>query len=220
MGATNLPAPMAELRIQPKKSSPSPWLLVALAALLLLAAAYFFLRPEPADEPAVPVPAAATAPAPGPPPGATDSVVRAVPLAADSAIPEAPPVAETSPNAARAKLVQLIPVLTRLVDRADLREDAAIREQRDNFTSATARLADGDPQASLRPGLVAAANLLRAVQQKGYPNLEAEANGLVRQAAQLSGRDATSTEQTQNQAYLHQLTSLLNTMSYPAADVL
>jgi hypothetical protein len=210
---------MAELRIQPKKSSPSPWLLVALAALLLVAAAYFFLRPDRADEPATPVPTAATAP----PPGATataDSVVRAVPLAADSAIPEAPPVAETSPNAARAQLVQLVPTLTQLVDRADLREDATIREQRDNLTSATSRLTDGDPQASLRPGLVAAANLLLAVQQKGYPNLATEANALTLQASQLSGRDATSAEQAQNQAYLHQLASLLNAMSYPAADVL
>lgn len=212
---------MAELRIQPKKSSPSPWLLVALAALLLLAATYFFLRPDLADEPTTPVPTSATAPTPGPPPGATaDSMVRTVPLAVDSASQEAPPVTETSSQATRAKLVQLIPTLTQLVDRADLREDAAIREQRDNFTSATARLTDGDLQASLRPGLVAAANLLLAVQQKGYPNLTTEANALTLQATQLSGRDATSTEQSQNQAYLRQLASLLNTMSYPAADVL
>ncbi|RZK46253.1 MAG: hypothetical protein EOO59_19560 [Hymenobacter sp.] len=45
---------MAELRIQPKKSAPSPWLLVALAVLVLAAAAYFFLRTDPADEPAAP----------------------------------------------------------------------------------------------------------------------------------------------------------------------
>jgi hypothetical protein len=95
-----------------------------------------------------------------------------------------------------------------------------VREQRDNFTSATARLADGDPQASLRPGLVAAASLLLAIQQKVYPNLEAEANGLLRQANALSGRDATPAEQTQNKEYLAQLSELMNTMSYPARDVL
>jgi hypothetical protein len=207
---------MAELHIQPKKSAPSPWLLVALAVLVLAAAAYFFLRTDPADEPATPVPTTATAPAPSPPPGATDSVVQAVPLAADSG--STAPAGGTS--ATRTKLLELLPTLTQLVDRADLREDATIREQRDNLTSATSRLTDGDPQASLRPGLVAAANLLLAVQQKGYPNLSAEVNALTLQASQLSGRDATAAEQAQNQAYLHQLSQLLNTMSYPAADVL
>ncbi|WP_223648728.1 hypothetical protein [Hymenobacter psoromatis] len=211
---------MAELRIQPKKSAPSPWLLVALALLVLAAATYFFLRPDPADEPARPVPASATAPAPGLPPGASasaDSLVRAVPLATDSAA-TAPPATAASP--ARAALLRLSPALTQLVDRPDLRDDATVREQRDNFTSATARLEDGDPRASLRPGLVAAANLLLAVQQKAYPNLDAEANGLVRQATQLSGRDTTPAEQAQNQEYLRNAASLLNTMSYPAADVL
>lgn len=202
---------MAELHIQPKKSAPSPWLLVALALLVLAAAAYFFLRPDPADEPApAPTPAAAAA-------------LPADSTAADSLpTPTPPPAADSAAAAspARTALLQLSPTLTRLVDRPDLRDDATVREQRDNFTSATARLEDGDPRASLRPGLVAAANLLRAVQQKAYPNLEAEANGLVQQAGQLSGRDATPAEQAHNQEYLHNVASLLNTMSYPAADVL
>ncbi len=207
---------MAELRIQPKKKSPSPWLLVALAVLVIAAAAYFFLRPDPADEPASAAVPVATAP--------VDSLVVADSAAAratstpspDSSIAEAVSAA----GGARASLLQLSPQLTQLTDRADLRDDAAIREQRDNFTSATSRLADGDPRASLRPGLVAAANLLLAVQQKGYPNLQTEANALTLQASQLSGRDETSTEQTQNHAYLNQVHSLLNTMSYPAKDVL
>ncbi|MGI4821685.1 MAG: hypothetical protein ACRYFV_10800 [Janthinobacterium lividum] len=208
---------MAELRIQPKKKSPSPWLLVALAVLVLAAAAYFFLRPDPADEPAPATAPVATAPA--------DSLAVAdtaaaratpAPAPADSSIARATAAA----GSARAELLQLSPSLTQLADRADLREDAAIREQRDNFTSATARLADGDPQASLRPGLVAAANLLLAVQQKGYPNLQTEANALTLQASQLSGRDATPTEQTQNHTYLTQAHNMLNTMSYPAKDVL
>ena len=204
---------MAELRIQPKKSAPSPWLLVALALLVLAAAAYFFLRPDPADEPAPPA---------GPVPAAT------APLPTDSAAansrPTPPPAADSALTAAaspaRAALLRLSPTLTQLVDRPDLRDDATVREQRDNFTSATARLADGDPQASLRPGLLAAANLLRAMQQKAYPNLETEANDLVRQASQLSGRDSTPAEQAHNQEYLRNADSLLNTMSYPAADVL
>ena len=202
---------MAELHIQPKKSAPSPWLLVALALLVLAAAAYFFLRPDPADEPAPPASPAPAAIAVLPPDSTAADSLPTPPPAADSAAADSP---------ARAALLQLSPTLTRLVDRPDLRDDATVREQRDNFTSATARLEDGDPRASLRPGLLAAANLLQAVQQKAYPNLDAEANGLVRQASQLSGRDATPAEQAHNQEYLHNVATLLNTMSYPAADVL
>ena len=205
---------MAELRIQPKKSAPSPWLLVALAVLLLAAAAYAYLRVDKADEPA---------------PHQTETGLPIVPadsLAQDSSGARATPppatdsVATGPASAARTMLLGLSPKLTQLADRADLRDDAAIKEQRDNYTSATARLADGDPRAGLRPGLVAAANLLLAVQQKGYPNLQTEVNALTVQANQLSGRDATPGEQAQNHAYLAQLTTLLNTMSYPAKDVL
>lgn len=208
---------MAELRIQPKKSSPSPWLLVALALLVLAGAAYFFLRPDPADER---TPAPATAPVVAPPDSLNaDSAARTLraPLTPDSASGTAPAADGSS---ARTELLELSPLFMQFTDRADLRDDATIREQRDNFTSATARLADGDGRASLRPGLVAAANLLLAVQQKGYPNLETEANALTLQASQLSGRDATPAEQAQNHAYLNQVHNLLNTMSYPARDVL
>jgi len=200
---------MAELRIQPKKSAPSPWLLVALVVLVLAAAAYFFLRPDPVEPPAVlPAPAAS-------PVTPSDSLPAAT--APTAAAPAAP---DSAASPARAGLLRLSPALVQVADRADLREDATVREQRDNFTSATARLADGDPQAGLRPGLAAAANLLLAVQQKGYPNLETEANALVLQASQLSGRDATPAEQAQNHAFLTQLANLLNTMSYPTRDVL
>ena len=207
---------MAELRIQPKKKSPSPWLLVALAVLVLGAAAYFFLRPDPADEPAPAAPPAATAPADTLAPPAVDTTANTTPPATDSSTARATAAA----GGAGATLLQLRSQLMQLTDRADLRDDAAIREQRDNFTSATDRLADGDPRASLRPGLLAAANLLLAVQQKGYPNLQTEANALTLQASQLSGRDASPAEQAQNQAYLSQVHNLLNTMSYPAKDVL
>ena len=207
---------MAELRIQPKKKSPSPWLLVALAVLVLGAAAYFFLRPDPTDEPAPTTVPAATAPADTLATAPVDTAAAPASPATDSSIARATAAA----GGAGATLLQLRAQLMQLTDRADLRDDAAVREQRDNFTSATARLADGDPRASLRPGLVAAANLLLAVQQKGYPNLQTEANALTLQASQLSGRDATPAEQAQNQAYLSQAHNLLNTMSYPAKDVL
>jgi hypothetical protein len=209
---------MAELRIQPKKSAPSPWLLVALAVVVLAVAAYFYLRPDPTDEPA---PAPATTAAPAAPdslaPGSPAAEARATPPASDS-VETSPPLGDASP--ARIRLLELAPQLSQLADRADLRDDATIREQRDNFTSATSRLEDNDPKASLRPGLVAAASLLLAVQQKAYPNLETEANALTLQASQLSGRDATPTEQAQNRAYLAQVASLLNTLSYPLKDVL
>ncbi|MDQ2792642.1 MAG: hypothetical protein M3Y12_01340, partial [Bacteroidota bacterium] len=55
---------MADINIQRKKSAPSPWLLVLLAAVVLAIAAYFFLRPEPVDEPAPPAATPAAA-APG-----------------------------------------------------------------------------------------------------------------------------------------------------------
>ena len=210
---------MAELRIQPKKKSPSPWLLVALAVLVLGAAAYFFLRPDPADELAPAAPPAATAPADTLAPPAVDTAANTTPPATP-ATDSSTARAIAAAGGAGATLLQLRSQLMQLTDRADLRDDAAIREQRDNFTSATDRLADGDPRASLRPGLLAASNLLLAVQQKGYPNLQTEANALTLQASQLSGRDATPAEQAQNQAYLSQVHNLLNTMSYPAKDVL
>lgn len=209
---------MAELRIQPKKPSPSPWLLVALAVVLLAAAAYFYLRPDSAYAPA-PAPAATSAPAPADSlaPNSPAAEARATPPADDS-IETSPPLGGVSP--ARVRLLELAPQLTQLADRANLRDDAAIREQRDNFTSATARLEDNDPNASLRPGLVAAASLLLTVQQKGYPNLETEAKGLLNEASQLSGRDATPAEQAQNHAYLIKVADLLNMLSYPIKDIL
>ena len=200
---------MAELRIQPKKPAPSPWLLVGLAALLVAAAAYFFLRPDPADEVAPPAHAA---------PVVADSLAAARPIPLPGPAPPGADSAAPAPAAsyARATLLQLSPALTQLADRADLRDDAAVREQRDNFTSATARLEDGDPRASLRPGLVAAASLLLAVQQKAYPPLDAQAGELLREAQQLSGRDATPAEQAQNRAYLGHVAALLQAVSQPA----
>ncbi|MFD1469030.1 hypothetical protein ACFQ48_12415 [Hymenobacter caeli] len=190
---------MAEIRIQRKKPSLSPWVLVALAALALTLGAYWYLRPAPADEPALPATTAVPDAAPGVP---ADSLAAAPAVAPDS-------------SSTRGRLLGLVAQLSDLADRPDLRDDATVREQRDNLTSATARLADGETRASLRPGLVAAANLLRAVQQKAYPALDEQAARLVQQAGQLSGRDGTAAEQQQTHQFLHAAAALLQAENVP-----
>ena len=223
---------MADINIQRKKSSPSPWLLVVLAAVVLAVAAYFFLRPDPADEPA---PAVATpeasSPALTPDTLAAAAVDLATRRAAIAAIPQgdttasAPGNAETTgalaaqaasnpaaPNYVLHGLQKLTGTLVALADRDDLR-DPAVAEQRDNLTSATDRL--GEPTASLRPGFVAAAGLIRAMQQKAYPELELPANDLVKLAGQLSGRSTTAAEQLQNQQFLTQAAAAVRVLSEP-----
>ena len=219
---------MADINIQRKKSSPSPWLLVLLAAGLLALGAYYFLRPAPADEPAPPVETSAVAPAGASP---TDSAALRTaemarnaespaqttePLADVDAVATLATQAATSPAApdyARHGLQKLTGVLVALTDRDDLR-DPTITEQRDNLTSATSRL--GEANASLRPGFVAAAGLIRAMQQKAYPELEDPAADLVRQAARLSGRSATAADQQQNQQFLTQAAAAVRVLSEPA----
>lgn len=192
---------MAQIPIQRKKKPLSPWLLVALAALALTLGAYWYLRPAPADEPAPP---AAEAPAP---PGPAESLGTDTTATGPAAAPDS--------STTRGRLLLLVPQLSALADRADLRDDPTVREQRDNLTSATARLAEGDAQASLRPGLVAAANLLRAVQQKAYPARDEQAARLVQQANQLSGRDGTATEQQSNRQFLRAAANLLQAENAP-----
>jgi hypothetical protein len=218
---------MADINIQRKKSAPSPWLLVLLAAVALAAAAYFFLRPSPVDEKA---PAAPTAQE-----GTVDTTVTATAsqLAIDSAsaasdkggtsaVSESETAASlatqaasdhTVPNYALNGLQKLTGVLVALTDRDDLR-DPTVTEQRDNLTSATSRL--GEPNAGLRAGFVAAASLIRAMQQKAYPELEDVAADLVRQANQLSGRNATAAEQQQNKQFLTQAADAVRVLSEPA----
>jgi len=198
---------VAEIPIQRKKPPLSPWLLVALAAAVLTLGAYWFLRPAPADEPA---------------PRAAKPIVVVGPVPADSAAadttaapPDAGPPAAPGARYARTNLLQLVALMSELADRADLRDDATVREQRDNLTSATARLADGDAHAGLRPGMVAAANLLRAVQQKAYPALGDEAAHLVQRAGQLSGRDSAAAEQQQNRQFLRAAAVLLQAENAP-----
>lgn len=225
---------MAEINIQRKKSSPSPWLLVMLAAVVLAVAAYFFLRPDPADEPAPPtatreaaVPAA-TAPDTLAAAAAVDQATR---RAAIEAIPQGDNAASAgdntettgalatqaagnpaAPGYALHGLQKMTGLLVALADRDDLR-DPATTEQRDNLTSATARL--GEPTASLRPGFVAAAGLIRAMQQKAYPELATQADALVKLAGELSGRSTTATEQRQNQQFLTQAAAIVHELSAP-----
>lgn len=220
---------MADINIQRKKSAPSPWLLVVLAAVLLAAAAYFFLRTGPADEPTPP--AGTGAAGPGPVVPAADSTAErllAAATRADDSVAAAQPL-ESSSDAAAALISQaatdpaapdyalnglqkLAGQLVALADRDNLR-DPTIAEQRDNLTSATSRL--GEPNASLRPGFVAAAGLIRAMQQKAYPELEEAANGLVGLAGQLSGRSATAADQQQNQQFLTQAAAAVQVLSAP-----
>ena len=217
---------MADINIQRKKSAPSPWLLVILAAVLLVAAAYFFLRPGPADEPAPPVETSAAAPGLmsdsaaqrtlEAATGANDSAQAAalVESSADAAASLAAQAATNpaAPNYALHGLQKLTGLLIALTDRDDLR-DPTITEQRDNLTSATSRI--GEPNASLRPGFVAAAGLIRAMQQKAYPEMEGAANDLVSLAGQLSGRSATAADQQQNQQFLTQTAAAVRVLSEP-----
>ncbi|MCI1190039.1 hypothetical protein MON38_21660 [Hymenobacter sp. DH14] len=220
---------MADINIQRKKTSPSPWLLVLLAAIVLAVAAYFFLRPDPADEPAPPA-ATPEAAAPGTAPdtlAAAAAVDQATRRAAIDAIPQGDSAGSTetasslatqaasspaAPDYARNGLQKLAGVLVALTDRDDLR-DPAVLEQRDNLTSATARL--DEASASLRPGFVAAAGLIQAMQQKAYPELESQANDLVSLAGQLSGRSATAAEQRQNQQFLTQAAAAVRVLGEP-----
>lgn len=224
---------MADLNIQRKKTAPSPWWLVLLAALLLAVAAYLFLRPDRTDKSAEvdggPATAVADSLAPGSevaqmrtlPPG---DALPAVPEPADESVANATPAtpealaaqAATSPATADYALdglQMLAATLVDLADRPDLRT-AAIQEQRDNLTSATSRL--NVPNAPLRAGFVAAASLLQAMQQQAYPNLETSANDLVQLAASLTGHNATPTEQQQNQQFLTQAAALVKNISQPA----
>ncbi|GAB3581181.1 hypothetical protein [Hymenobacter daeguensis] len=216
---------MADINIQRKKSAPSPWLLVLLAAAVLAVAAYFFLRPDPADEPAPANTTTEAVPVDTLAPNTAAEQARATPPPADSVVPAeagsdytpATLAAQAATNPAAPDyalngLQKLSGVLIALTDRDDLR-DPTTTEQRDNLTSATARL--GEPGASLRPGFVAAAGLIRAMQQKAYPELEDQANELVRLAGQLSGRSATAADQQQNKQFLTQAAAAVKALSEP-----
>ncbi|UPL49439.1 hypothetical protein [Hymenobacter sublimis] len=218
---------MADINIQRKKSSPSPWLLILLVLAVVAVGAYFLLRADSAAPTApAPVPAEAGVPVPpdsstgaetGPHPSGTDAV-------GDMAAEPAPVTLEvlssyaqsdaTQPQYGREGLRLLTASLVDLADRDDFREPA-IATRRDELTSATARL--GEAGTSLRPGYVAATALLQAMQQQGYPELEAEMNQLTSQAANLSGRTATAQDQEQTRAYLTRAASMVKALNQPPA---
>ncbi|WP_201983719.1 hypothetical protein [Hymenobacter rubidus] len=236
---------MADINIQRKKAAPSPWLLVLLAIAALGIAAYFFLRPDPTDE-AAPNPNATQAPTDTTTSRAADTLsarnaleqashreaIADIPQGDTAANHGATPGAEASDDAetpaslaaqaatnpaapayASDGLQKLTAALVALTDRDDLR-DPSTTEQRDNLTSATSRL--GEPNASLRPGFVAAAGLIRVLQQKAYPELESAANELVTLAGRLSGRSTTAAEQKQNQEFLTKAAAAVRVLSEPA----
>jgi hypothetical protein len=215
---------MADINIQRKKSTPSRWLLLLLVLAALAVGAYFLFRAETAPPTDVPAPAGSGIPAPpdsttgaktGPSP-ATDAVGN---MAAEEAAPVTPGVLAafakgdaSQPTYGQEGLRLLKSALVDLADRADL-QDPTIQTRRDDLTSATSRL--GEQGTSLRPGYVAAAALIQAIQQKAYPEQEQAVRQLATLTEGLSGRTATTQEQQQVQAYFQQAAELIKVLSEP-----
>lgn len=216
---------MADINIQRKKSSPSPWLLILLVLLVVGAAAYFLLRHDagpaapissPAPSPEAPLPDSTTGAETGPRPDASAAVADMSsadePAATPAELTAFAASEASTPDYGRRGLQMLSAALGTLADRADFR-DAAISTRRDDLTSATSRLEEEGT--SLRPGFIAATLLLQAMQQKGYPELEGEVNQLTAQADALTGRTATAQDQAALQAYLTQAARLVKALNEP-----
>lgn len=212
---------MADINIQRKKSSPSPWLLIILALAVLGGIAWYLLRSdgqaqaskelEGPAEIAQPGADAETAPRPDDTQAVGDMATENPP-ATPEALVAAAQHDPASPGYARDGLRTLSAVLVDLADRDDLR-DPAVNEKRDVLTSATARL--DDSTASLRPGFVAAASLMQAMQQKAYPALEPAVGDLLNRANQLSGRSAIAADQQQLREFFTQATEVVQKLSEP-----
>ncbi|MCC3155691.1 hypothetical protein LJ737_00475 [Hymenobacter sp. 15J16-1T3B] len=225
---------MAEINIQRKKRRISPWpLLIAVLVVLALGVWYLVSRDQatppapapgapaatPADTVSVPSGDAAATADPAAPTGdpsvgnlATDDVSEeagAEPADFYAFVADDP----SSSTYARRGLGLLTNVLVSLADRTDLRTPA-VEEKRNDLTSATSRVADGG---SLRPGFVAAAELMQEMQRRGYATIETDVKKLVDQAAQLSGRTATAAEQQATQAFFQQAANVLRVLEKPAA---
>jgi len=216
---------MADINIQRKKSSPSPWLLILLVLLALAVVAYFLLRTDSGTTPPVEQAAPATSALSA---AEADSLADATPSAADEAavadmaadeVPVSPDDLATyatsqtdQPDYARRGLQLLTTTLVDLADRDDLR-DPGVSEKRDQLTSATSRF--DEPNTNLRPGFVAVAALMQAMQQKAYPELEGSVSALVVQANQLSGRTSTPTERTQAQTFFTRAADIVRALSAP-----
>ncbi|UOR04356.1 hypothetical protein MUN82_15580 [Hymenobacter aerilatus] len=216
---------MAEINIQRKKSSPSPWLIVILVALALAVAGYFVFRNDTAETPPLPPVVSDGASTP------TDlNASKAMPAADGQAVAdmaaadELPPTPEeleayaatdpAQPEYAREGLRRFTATLVRMADRAEFR-DPNVNEQRDQLTSATARI--DEEGTSLRPGFLAVASLLKAMQQKAYPNEEFAANDLSLQASQFSGRTGTVQEREWVQNFFRHAAQLMKTMGGPTS---
>ncbi|QJX47154.1 hypothetical protein HMJ29_09480 [Hymenobacter taeanensis] len=214
---------MADINIQRKKSSPSPWLLVLLVLLGLAAVGYYAFRADsdqPTTAPAVPslepaadsTTGAETAPRPTNDPAVAEMATEE-PGGSPEELAAFAASDATTPTYGRRGLEMLMATLRTLADRDDLR-DATVSEKRDDLTSATSRLQEQGT--SLRPGYVAAANLIKAMQQKGYPALETKANELVGRANELTGRTTSPQEQQQVQEFLRRAADIVGEISQPA----
>ena len=214
---------MTDIRIQRKKSSPSPWLLILLVLVALAVAAYFVWRNDtgaPTD-PAAPATAAVPMPL-------ADSLADALPSAADEAaaadlatdatptLPAALATYATSqtdrPDYARHGLQLLAATLVDLADRDDLRTPA-VSEKRDQLTSVLSR--PDEATATLRPAFGAAAALMQAMQQQAYPALERPVNALILQANQLNGPAESPDERDEVQSFFVRAADILRTLSTP-----
>ncbi|SMB86669.1 hypothetical protein SAMN00120144_2432 [Hymenobacter roseosalivarius DSM 11622] len=219
---------MAEINIQRKKNSLSPWLLILLVLAALAVGAYFLFRTD--SEPATTAPPATGAITPAD--ADAEAQARATPPPADGgtqavtdmAAEETPASAEElarfaadeddTPNYGRRGLQLLTATLVDLADRDDLR-DNNINEKRNDLTSATIRLTD-NANASLRPGFVAAAALMQAMQQKAYPALARPVADLVQRADELPNQ-VTAAEVPTVREFLVRAADVVGTLSKPAA---
>jgi hypothetical protein len=231
---------MAEINIQRKKKTVSPWLLILLVLLLLGLGIWYLVRRDPGAPPAnTAAVEAPTAPAPAPTvtPGAPtspaanenpnptstgDPSIGALVNEGNAADVEVMEPADfyafvaddpAGSNYAQRGLMMLRNVLVDMSDRADLR-GGAVAERRNDLTSATSRLSAGG---SMRAGFVAAAQLMQEMQQQGYPSIEREAKGLVDKAGQISGRTTSEAEQQATQQFFQQAANVLRVLEKPAS---
>ncbi|GAB2462792.1 hypothetical protein GCM10011375_14590 [Hymenobacter qilianensis] len=219
---------MAEINIQRKKNSFSPWLLVLLVLAALAVGAYFLLRADseptatapPATGAVAPTDAEAEAQARATPPPADGGTQAVTDMAAEETPASAEELArfaadeDDTPDYARRGLQLLTATLVDLTDRNDLR-DSNITEKRNDLTSATSRLSETS-QAGIRPGLVAAAALMQAMQQKAYPALARPVAELVQRADELPNQ-ITEAEVPAVQEFLVRAADVVGTLSKPAS---
>ncbi|WP_303312396.1 hypothetical protein [Hymenobacter sp. BT730] len=208
---------MADINIQRKKKSLSPWLAVLLALVVLGLIWFFFFRADP-EQPVDAIPPTNTTQ----PLGATSDTSAAADTKAMedmanevAATPEAfyafaTDSARSVTDYGRRGLHLLTGVLVSLADRDDLRQDPTVQERRNDLTSATSRLEE--PGTSLRPGFTATAAMLQAIQQKAYPEQAAPVNRLTKQADALSGRDEPAQQEMQR-AFFSQAAQILKSFS-------